>query len=132
MTVLRYVVTAAGFDGQVEFSARGERAKAVFLRHAVEGAGTRAGSVLWSVLRAAEIDPQSINYLTVREDREEPRMVATIVPVLQGAHIAWTVFYRADKDASCFRSLGNRRRIPDALDLALAELARELALPHKP
>ena len=132
MAVLRYVVTAASFDGQVEFSARGERAKALVLRQTAEADGRRAGSALWTALRAAEVNPQSINHLTVREDREEPQMVATIVPVLQGAHVVWTVFYRADRAASCFRPLGSRRRIPDALDLALGELAGEIALPHKP
>lgn len=132
MTVLRYVVTAASLEGLVEFEERGERAKARYGEHTAESPGTQVGTTLWTTFREGGVNPQSVNHFTLREAEDEQRLVATIVPVLEGAHVVWTVFYRADKAASCFRPLGSRRRIPDALDLALAELAGEIVLPHKP
>ena len=131
MTILRYAITASSLEGQVEFTPRGDRATARFHEQEIDVEGQGIGSAWWTAARATT-RTQEINHISLREADGEGRLVAMIIAVLEGAHAVWTVFYRADKAASCFRTLGNRQRIPDALDLAFTQLASEIFLPHKP
>ena len=129
-----FKVVARDHSAVVEISDDVRRAAAQYKNNKCEGAGPTIGGKLWEMMRAAGVhqEKDNINNLVIYEEDEGGSLVATIQPVLEGAHAMWMVLYRADKQASAFRPLGGRHRLGDALDAAFAKLCQEIVLPHKP
>lgn len=128
----RYKVLTRKHSGAVELSERAERAVVKFGTQSKEAPGERAGSALWELMRAAGVTQQEVNGFTVFEDQADGVQIGSVIPVLEGARAVQLVLYRADREASAFRSIGTRQRIGDGLDLVFERLKGELVLPHKP
>lgn len=97
----------------------------------IESTLAEAGAALSRLLSDALPDgAASINGLDVH--RVDGRRLGTLRPVLEGARVVWTAWYRADRDASVFRSLGSRGRMQDAFQNLVAALSQDVAQPHKP
>lgn len=116
----------------MEFSDDASRAALQFESEKREAEPGDIGSSFWEAMKAAGVEPLRQNQFIIHEDGREGRLIAALHPVLEGARAVWLVLYRADKDASCFKPLGSRQRIGDALDLAFQELIKEIKRPHKP
>lgn len=130
----KFKVVARDHSALVEFSDDARRAVAQYKNEKIEAPGLAIGGKLWESMRATGISQEkdNINHFAIYERDEGGTLVATIHPVLEGAHAMWLVLYRADKKASAFRSLGSRHRLSDALDAAFAKLIQEIIMPHKP
>ena len=128
----RYVVTAGGREASVEMSEKGDQAAITVDGQTEKTAGPRAGAALWKGLGNAGLRANGINLFVIKEAEGEGKIICTVPAVMEGAHVVWKVLYRADRNASCFKSLGSRTRIGDALDVAFAKLASEHEMPHKP
>lgn len=128
----RYVVVARKLSGTIEFADLGATAEVDYAGHARSVAGAAAGSALWTVMKEAGVNSQSVNSFVVYEDDQDGPIVAHLIAVLEGARIVWLILYRADRGASCFKPLGSRQRIGDALDACFQQVVRDIELPHKP
>lgn len=128
----RYKVVSRKHSGTVEFSERADRAVAKFGSQSKEVPGEKAGSALWEAMRAGGVTQQEVNGFAVFEDQPDGIQIGSVIPVLEGARAVQLILYRADRDASAFRSLGTRQRIGDGLDVVFEKLKGELVLPHKP
>jgi hypothetical protein len=130
----KFKVVARDHSAVVEISDDARRAAAQYKNDKCEATGPTIGSRLWETMRAAGVnqEKENINHLAIYDGDTSGTLIATIHPVLEGAHAMWLVLYRADKAASAFRPLGSRHRISDALDAAFAKLSSEIVMPHKP
>jgi hypothetical protein len=130
----RFKVVARDHSAVVEISDDARRAAAQYKNDKVEATGPTIGSKLWEAMRNAGVnqEKENINHLAIYEGDVGGTLIATIHPVLEGAHAMWLVLYRANKTASAFRPLGSRHRVSDALDAAFAKLSQEIIMPHKP
>lgn len=128
----RFLVVARKEQGVVEISDDAKRAAAQVRSEKVEATGPTIGAKLWAAMRAAGVSPQAVNHLAIFEGDDEGTLIATLHPMLEGAHATWLVLYRADRDGSVFRALGSRNRLGDALDAAFTKLSEEIVMPHKP
>jgi hypothetical protein len=132
MSTMRYLVWSRKATGTVEFDAAATRAAARVGSQTREAPADRVGGAYWEALKASGVAPMTINGFAIHEGDEKGTLIATLHPMLEGAHATWLILYRADRDGSAFRALGNRQRLGDALDATFAQLAKELQLPHKP
>ncbi len=126
------VLTAGDQEGIVEFNDDASRAALKFDTEQREAVPAEIGSSFWDAMKKSGVDPLRQNHFHIHENERDGKLVGTMFPVLEGARVVWLVLFRADKDASAFKPLGNRQRIGDALDLAFRELIKEIQLPHKP
>lgn len=126
------VVVAKNEDGIVEFSDDAGRAALQFSEEKRETNPSEIGSAFWDAMKKSGVDPLRQNHFHVHEGDRDGTLIAALYPVLEGARVVWLVLFRADHDASCFKPLGSRQRIGDALDLAFAKVIEEIRLPHKP
>jgi hypothetical protein len=126
------VAVAKNQDGIVEFSDDAGRAALKFGDEKRETKPAEIGSGFWDAMKKSGVDPLRQNHFHVHEDDRDGKLIAALYPVLEGARVVWLVLFRADHDASCFKPLGSRQRIGDALDLAFAKVIEEIRLPHKP
>lgn len=130
---MRYAIVAKdNREGLVEFSEDANRSAFKFGSEQREVPPTELGSAVWDGMKKAGVDPLTQNHFMVHENDRSGTLVFMTLPVMEGARVVWLVLYRVDRDASCFKPLGSRQRIADALDLAFARLAEEIKLPHKP
>lgn len=127
-----YTVQAGTDEGTVQMSDDGKKAGVAFGSEKAQCEGGRAGSTLWAAMRKGGLSAQNQNLFVIKEKGDKGQTIAVVPAVLEGAHVVWTVFYRADKGSSAFKAAGARKKIGDALDLAFEKLAGELFLPHKP
>ena len=130
----RFQLVARDHRVTVEISDDARRAVAQFKNEKYEATGPTIGGKLWDGIRATGVnqEKENINHFALYENDEGGTLIATVHPVLEGAHATWLVLYRADKRASVFRPLGSRLRVGDALDAAFGKLSQEIILPHKP
>jgi hypothetical protein len=128
----RFVVLAQTKEGIVEFSDDAGRAALKFESEQRETDPQGIGSAFWDAMKKAGVNPLTQNNFIIHENDAAGTIIASLHPVLEGARVMWLVLYRADRDASCFKALGSRQRIGDALDLAFQTLIGEIKLPHKP
>jgi hypothetical protein len=130
----RFKVVARDHSAVVEIADDARRAAAQYKSNKIEATGTTIGGKLWEMMRAAGVnqEKENVNHFAIYQEDEGGALIATIHPVLEGAHAMWLVLYRADKQASVFRPLGSRHRVSDALDTAFTKLSQEIILPHKP
>ncbi|NJK87932.1 MAG: hypothetical protein HC923_00075 [Myxococcales bacterium] len=126
------VLVAKNREGIVEISDDTKRAALKFESVQREANPTDIGSAYWEAMKASGVDPLRQNHFHIHEGDRDGILIAALYPVLDGARVVWLVLYRADHAASCFRPLGNRQRIGDALDLAFHAVIDEIQLPHKP
>jgi len=126
------VVVAKNQDGLIEISDDAGRAALAFGDEKREAPPAEIGSAFWDAMKKAGVDPLRQNHFHVHHQDRDGQLMAALYPVLEGARVVWLVLYRADKDASCFKPLGSRQRIGDALDLAFSKVLQEVRLPHKP
>lgn len=127
-----FLVIAKTREGRVEFSDDAARAALQFEDQKREANPGEIGSAFWDAMKSAGVEPLKQNQFIIHEGDRSGTLIASLHPVLEGARAVWLVLYRADKDASCFKPLGSRQRIADALELAFAELIKEIKRPHKP
>jgi hypothetical protein len=132
MSSKRFRVVAGALAADVEFSEDGERAAFQYGQTRSEARPTDVGQALWAAMRQANVKSQDVNRFMLHEGSGEGPLVAAVFPILEGAHAMWTVLYRADQDASVFRSLASRAKVSDALNAAFTQIARDVARPHKP
>jgi hypothetical protein len=130
----KFKVVARDHAAAVEISDDARRAAAQYKSNKIEATGITIGGKLWEAMRAAGLNQEkdNVNHFAIYQEDEGGTLIATIHPVLEGAHAMWMVLYRADKKASAFRPLGSRHRVSDALDAAFTKLSQELIMPHKP
>lgn len=128
----RFVVAAAGKEAEVQMSEDGAKAVISVQGKSVETRGDRAGGAVWKGFGATGLRSNGINLFTLREAGADGKIICAVPAVMEGARVVWNVLFRADRNASCFKSLGSCQRIGDALDVAFAQLASELKMPHKP
>jgi hypothetical protein len=128
----RFVVVVRDRQAAVEISDDGKRAVAQAGNEKREAPSPAIGSKLWEAMLASGLPRESANHFAVHEGDATGTLVATIHPVLTGAHATWLVLYRANREGSVFRSLGNRHRVGDALDVTFAKVGEEISMPHKP
>ncbi|MGF1511801.1 MAG: hypothetical protein ACFB9M_20080 [Myxococcota bacterium] len=128
----RFLVIAKSREGIVEFSDDAGRAALLLETEKREATPSEIGSSFWDAMKKAGVDPLSQNQFIIHENDREGTLIASLHPVLEGARVVWLVLYRADRNASCFKPLGSRQRIADALDLAFGQLIQEIKRPHKP
>lgn len=127
-----FAMTSGDHQARLLFSGDGDRAAVVFGDIKREMAGVEAGAALWDAMRESGINANHVNGFDLHEGSSSGKRIATLRPVLEGARVVWLVLYRADKDASVFRPVGNRQRIGDAFDACFTALRQDLFLPHKP
>ena len=128
----RFLVVARKERAEVEFA---ERAELAVVRHRDRSQQSKAegvGSTLWGLMREAGVASQDVTVFLVYEGDENGMLLGSVHPVLSGARASWFGLYRADQNASCFRSLGYRHRLGDALDCVFQEIKKDVLLPHKP
>ena len=128
----RYVVRSRKLSGTVELADLGAHAQISYAGQTATVDGSEAGSRLWAAMKAAGVNPQSVNSFVVEEDGEDGPTVAHLLAVLEGARVVWLILYRADRAASCFRPIGSRQRIGDALNACFEQIIEDVRLPHKP
>ncbi len=128
----RYVVVARKLSGVVELTERGAAGRIEYEGHNSSVEGRNAGSQLWRAMVEGGVNPQGINSFAVFEGNEDGPAIAHVIAVLEGARVVWLVLYRADRSASCFKPIGSRQRIGDALDACFQQVVKDLELPHKP
>jgi len=128
----RFLVLAKTREGIVELSDDAGRAALQFESQKQEVQPGGIGTAFWEAMKAEGVEPLRQNQFIIHEKDRDGTLIAALHPVLEGARAVWLVLYRADKDASCFKPLGSRQRIGDALDLAFQELIKEIKRPHKP
>jgi hypothetical protein len=128
----RYFVGAKKLSGTIELGDRAEKANVQYQGQSREAPGEQAGSAFWGAMRAAGVTTEQVNGFVIQEGSADGLHVAHVLPVLEGARAVYMILYRADKDASVFRSLGTRQRVGDALDVVFQKLKSEIILPHKP
>lgn len=128
----KFLVVARQEKGIVEISDDAKRAATQVGSEKREATGPTIGGKVWEAMRAAGVSPQGVNHLAIFEADENGTLIATVHPVLEGAHATWLVLYRADREGSVFRALGSRNRLGDALDAAFTKLIEEIVMPHKP
>ncbi len=128
----RFVVAAAGQEAEVQMSEDGAKAVISVQGKSVEARGDRAGGAVWKGMGNTGLRSNGINLFTLSEAGADGKVICTVPAIMEGAHVVWKVLFRADRNSSCFKALGSRQRIGDALDLAFAQLASELKQPHKP
>lgn len=126
------MIVAKNKEGIVEFSDDASRSALKFGEQQREAAPQEIGSALWEAMRAAGLNPMTQNHFMIHEDDRDGTLVSAIMAVMEGARVVYLVLYRVDRDASCFKPLGSRQRVGDALDLAFGRLVEEIKLPHKP
>ena len=132
MSSKRYLVWSRKVSGAVEFSEDAARAGVRVGSQTREVAPGELGAAYWEALKASGVAPMTINGFAVHEGDESGTLVATLHPVLEGAHATWLILHRADRDGSVFRALGNRQRLGDALQATFDALRKDIVLPHKP
>jgi len=128
----RFLVLAKTREGVVEFSDDAGRAALQFESEKRQAEPGGIGTAFWEAMKAAGVEPLRQNQFIIHEKDRDGTLIAALYPVLEGARAVWLVLYRADKEASCFKPLGSRQRIGDALDLAFQALIKEVKRPHKP
>ena len=128
----RYMIVAKNREGLVEFSDDAARSALKFAEEKREAPPGQIGSALWEAMKDAGMNPLTQNHFMIHEDDRDGTLVAVLMAVMEGARVVWLVLYRVDRDASCFKPLGSRQRIGDALNLAFVQLVEEIKLPHKP
>ena len=125
-----FEVIAHSQTGQIEFGEGAHNAAVRFDTHRQEVPGAEAGQALWHCMMSGGVSPQTLPIVIIREGSGVP--VATLHPVLQGAQAVWLMLYRANRDGTCFRNLGSKHRIGDALGTVFHEVQKEVRIPHKP
>lgn len=126
-------VLTGAHEATLLFSGDGERAAVVFGEHQLEVAGSDAGPALWRTMRQAGVTANDVNGFDIHVGAAPGgRRIATLRPVLEGARVVWLVLYRADLEASAFRSVGTRQRIGDAFAACFESLRADIRRPHKP
>jgi hypothetical protein len=128
----RFVIVSGDKEGVVEIADDAVRAAAQFKDEKRLATGQTIGAELWSAMNASGVNRDHVNHFAIYEGDRSGTLIATIQPVMHGNHATWLVLYRANKDATCFRTLCNRHRVGDALDAAFAKASEEIVMPHKP
>jgi len=132
MSMRFLVAVARNQEGIVEISDDAARSALKFGAEQREASPSEIGSAFWDAMKKSGVDPLRQNHFHIHEKDRDGKLIAALYPVLEGARVVWLVLFRADHDASCFRPLGSRQRIGDALDVAFAKVLDEIRLPHKP
>ena len=128
----RYLVVGRKVTAAVEYDASCTKCSVKVGENSEACGAASVGPVMVKLLMTSGIELHSINTLGIHEDSDDGLQIGSVHHVLQGAHAVWLVLYRADSDASCFRTVGNRHRMSDSLSALFREVQKDLAMPHKP